>query len=181
MLLHAQEECLFKADKKDCTKRPLNKTQVSAKLNKVITHNLRQRQAVNWWQILNNPLEKVTLVSWEICLFVAVSYLFLTGNLGNHHITAIGFGRVGLEVVSWEVGSSMHPAGEGWDVCSLEITDGREWSLASYAFFADLHCWCLSYFMCFRAVLQAHQRWLWHCTCWSSCVTVLLMHSLALS
>lgn len=45
MLLQAQEECLFKADTKDCTKRPLNKTQMSAKLNKVIMHNLRQIEA----------------------------------------------------------------------------------------------------------------------------------------
>lgn len=42
MLLQAQEECLFKADAKDCTKRPLNKTQMSAKLNKVIMHILKQ-------------------------------------------------------------------------------------------------------------------------------------------
>lgn len=45
VLLHAQEERLFKADTKDCTKRPLNKTRVSAKLNKVIAHNLRQTEA----------------------------------------------------------------------------------------------------------------------------------------
>lgn len=45
MLLQAQEECLFKADTKDCKKRPLNKTQMSAKLNKVIMHNLRQIEA----------------------------------------------------------------------------------------------------------------------------------------
>lgn len=56
MLLQAQEECLFKADTKDCTKRPLNKTQVSAKRNKVITHNLRQIEAGS--KLMTDPLEK---------------------------------------------------------------------------------------------------------------------------
>lgn len=45
VLQQAQEEYLFKADTKDCTKRPLNKTQMSAKLNKVIMHNLRLIEA----------------------------------------------------------------------------------------------------------------------------------------
>lgn len=45
MLQQAQEECLFKADTKGCTKRPLNKKQMSAKPNKVIMHNLRLIEA----------------------------------------------------------------------------------------------------------------------------------------
>lgn len=48
-------------------------------------------------------------MSWEICLFVAVSYLFPTGNVGKFHIKASAFTRIGLKLSWWHVGSSVTP------------------------------------------------------------------------
>lgn len=48
-------------------------------------------------------------MSWEICLFVAVPYLFRTGNVGNFHIKGSAFTWIALKLLGWRVGSSVTP------------------------------------------------------------------------